>query len=441
MEVSQTTSLIFFRGWAEKFQQFKKHAFITLRDPPRKYQVVVSGQLPEGLTPESYIVVYGEKKQLPDGYTSFCDFEIHCTPEEIKIHSQAKPDFPMRCPPDLGPELKLSDRHLYLRDPKMAAMTRLRAILLRAIRMHFDGQEMTEIAPPYFVGNQCEGGATLFKLKHPGKAGHDEQDAFLTQSSQFYLEMAVPAVGDCYCIGPSFRAEKSHTRRHLTEFVHAECEWKDVTSFNKHLEHLKEMLYGILYHFWRLAEEDESLFKMVGIKERMQTLLKMAKDIQIMTHSEAINYCRTHEIYKDEERKVHFERIDDIPEAAERKMIDQIGKIVFLTRFPRIFKSFYMKPCEDDPRYVEGCDVEVPGVGEIIGSGVRVSSATELRERLKEEGLREADYREYIELREYGHSQTSGMGLGVDRFLTWILGVHSIRDVVTFPRFPGCITP
>lgn len=438
----KTETTLTVTGWVEKIQPFKKHSFLFVRDPPRKYQVVVVGSLlPDRLSQECYVEITGVKKRLPEGYTSFCDFEIHCTSQDIRVISDSKGDFSMRCPPDAGPELRLTERHFYLRDPKFVAITRLRTLLIRAIRDHFEGTDCTEIFPPSFVGNQCEGGATLFKLKHPGKSGSEDVDAYLTQSSQFYLEYALPALGDCFCIAPSFRAEKSHTRRHLTEFLHAECEWSGILKFEDHLQKLRELVQGILFHLGRLAHEDESLFKILGIEGRFETLRKMAQDIQVMTHADAITYCREHEIYKDEDGKVHFDKMDDIPEAAERKMIDQIGKIVFLTKFPKVFKSFYMKSCPDDCLYVQGCDVEVPGVGEVIGSGVRVSDPRELKKRLKEEGLREEDYREYIELREYGFGMTSGMGLGVDRFLTWILGTHSIRDVVTFPRFPGHLTP
>lgn len=166
----------------------------------------------------------------------------------------------------------------------------------------------------------------------------------------------------------------------------------------------------------------------------------MAREGIVMRHRDAIEYCRKHEIYKDEEKKIHFDVMDDIPEAQERKMIDQIGKVVFLVRFPKHFKSFYMKSCAADD-YVEGCDVEVPGVGEIIGSGIRISDPKELVKRLRDQRLKEEEYAEYIDLRKYGHGQTSVMGLGVYRMLTWLLGLFSIRDVVTFPRYPGRLTP
>lgn len=207
-------------------------------------------------------------------------------------------------------------------------------------------------------------------------------------------------------------------------------------SLEDHLEKLRSLVRGTVAKFLKYGRKylDE-----MGLTTRVEKLLKMTEDILIMTHREAIDYCRSHEIYKDD--KVHFDYDDDIPEMQERRIIDMIDKIVFLVKFPKGFKSFYMKTDPTDPEYVWGCDVEVPGVGEVVGSGVRVYDEKELRDRLRDQGLKESEYREYIELRKYGPGRTSGMGLGVDRFLTWLLGTFSIREVVTFPRYPGHLFP
>lgn len=421
------------RGWIDKIQTFPKHSFIVLRDGKNKIQVFAKKQLlPEVLTAESYIQVKGTVQKLPEGKYSYQPFEI--VADKVEVISLAQGDFSSRCPDNAGIEIQLGQRHLYLRNDKFTTITKLRALFLRAIRAYFDNSGCIEIVPPCFVGNQCEGGATLFKLDHVG------QPAYLTQSSQFYLEYALPSVGDCYCMGPSFRAENSQTRRHLTEFLHAEAEWRDVLTMEDHVKKLRDMMIGILGYFLEF-DESHGLLKELGRRTEVEKYFEMVKEGIIVTHREAIEYCRTHEIYKDEESKSHFFLTDDIPEAQERKMIDQMGAVVFLVRFPAHFKSFYMKSCQDDPTYVEGCDVEVPGVGEIIGSGIRVSDPDELIKRLKEQGLKEEEYSEYIDMRRYGHGQTSGMGLGVDRMLTWLLGLHSIREVVTYPRYPGRLTP
>ena len=231
------------------------------------------------------------------------------------------------------------------------------------------------------------------------------------------------------------------TRRHLTEFLHAEAEWSGIFTFEDHLTKLKLMLGGILARFIMYCEKQGDLLKQLGVKERVDKLLLMTKEIVMLPHREAIRYCRDHEIYKDPETKTHFDDCDDIPEAQERQMIDQMGKIVFLCKFPTEQKSFYCLPDPVDPSVSWACDVEVPGVGEIIGSSVRIGDTEMLLKRMKEQGLKPEDYREYLDLRKYGHGHTSGMGLGVDRMLTWILDLHSIREIVTFPRYPGRLTP
>ena len=427
-------------GWVSRVQTFKKHAFVTLRDGAGGFssiQVVLPGGIPVPVV-ESYVSITGVVKKLPEKAYSTQPIEIHAT--SLKILSSSDPDFSSRCPSDAGPTVRLDERHLYLRDDRFALLTKVRAVFIKSIRKYFEDSDCTEIVPPSFVGNACEGGATLFHLKHPASEKGDV-DCYLTQSAQFYLEMAVPALGDCFCIAPSFRREKSHTRRHLTEFLHAEAEWSGIFTFEDHLTKLKQLLMGILARFMTYCEKQGDLLKQLGLKERVDKLYLMTKEIVMLPHREAIRYCRDHEIYKDPETKTHFDDHDDIPEAQERQMIDQIGKIVFLCKFPTEQKSFYCLPDPVDPSVSWACDVEVPGVGEIIGSSVRIGDTEMLLKRMKEQGLKPEDYREYLDLRKYGHGYTSGMGLGVDRMLTWILDLHTIREIVTFPRYPGRLTP
>lgn len=433
--------VVILQGWVDKIQQFRRHAFVIVRDGPgahHRVQVVIPGTLGSPPIAESYLRVTGTVKPLPEGKYSYQSVEIQAT--AIQVIAGSDPEVTAKCPPDAGMETKVAQRHLYLRDPRFALITQVRALFLQALRKYFQTTKCTEIIPPCFVGNQCEGGATLFKLKYPARES-GEMDVYLTQSSQFYLEYVVPGVGDCYCIYPSFRAEKSHTRRHLTEFLHAEAEWFGMTSLDDLLTKLRGLLYGSLTYFLKYCDREGDLLGQLQVRDRIVKLLAMTQDIVIMTHREAIAYCRAHEIYADPVTKTPFGDRDDIPEAQERQMIDQIGKIVFLVKFPREFKSFYMATDPADPSYVLGCDVEVPGVGEIIGSGVRVATVEELSLRLREQGLKEPDYREYLDLRKYGAGQTAGMGLGVDRILTWLLDLHSIREVVTFPRYPGQVVP
>ncbi len=425
------------RGWIEKVQTFKHHSLLVVRDGAGKdshVQVYVPKTVQkEPMVCETYVELGGEVKQLPSGAYSFRPFELAA--DRLVVIGSSCSDFSSRCPSDAGPEVKLEERHLYLRDPKFTLITMLRTILVKALRKTLESMGCTEFFPSLFVGNQCEGGSTLFHLKHPSRDKGDV-DAYLTQSSQFYCEYLIPSIGDNFCISESFRAERSQTRRHLTEFLHAECEWKDVFTLEQHLEKLRTLIKGTVRRFLKYGRKYLDELKLT---ERVEKLLLMTDDILTMTHREAIDYCHKHEIYKDAETKTHFDYEDDIPEMQERAMIDQIDKIVFLTRFPKSFKSFYVLSYEDGTTY--SCDVEMPGVGECIGSTVREYDYQKLEAAIEANGLKKEDYREYLDMRKYGSGRTSGMGLGVDRFLTWLLGAFSIREVVTFPRYPGRLFP
>ena len=434
------------RGFVLTMRKGKKNSFIELKYGTAQVQVIVFTKLVEDVTIQSYVEIDGLVRLLPQGVYSSLPVEIHCS--KLQIHSLADIKYMSECPPESGNEIKLEKRHLYLRDPYFVLITRIRSQLVQAIRKHFESSDCQEIIPPCFTGVEAESGASLFSLKHPGKSTDKPLTAYLTQSSQFSLEMALPGVGDCYCIAPSFRAENSHTRRHLTEFLHAEAEWGGIMKFSQHLDKLRDLVQGILKHFIQLAgntlqqlDKFEQSQKRTSNKyQRALDLYEQSKDILILEHKDAVAECTKRGIFSDHEGTPFGER-DDIPEAQERALIDAIGKIVFLVKFPKEFKSFYMALDPEDQSRVLGCDVEVPGVGEIIGSGVREADYNRLHERLLDSGLKPEDYSEYLDLRKYGFGFTSGMGLGVDRMLVWLLGLHSIREVTTFPRFPGYLRP
>lgn len=427
-------------GWCDTIRSYKRHSFVELRVGEETLQClvpsVISSPLGEQFSTGAYVEMIGDVKKLPEGAYHRLPVEFHC--KQLKVLSKCESEILSKCKDDSGSEVALTERHFYLRLPKARLVIKARAHLLAAVRAHFEETDCIEIVPPSFTGVECEGGATLFHVEHPGRSSDKPMTAYLTQSSQFALEMLIPSVGACYCIAPSFRAEHSHTRRHLTEFTHAEAEWPGVVSFDVHLEHLRSLMKGVIKHFLRMGK---STLEKMGVYDRVLGLQKMTEDIKILDHKDAIKMCQSLAIYKDLETKTHFSERDDIPEAQERALIDSIGKIVFLVRFPKEFKSFYMGLDPQDPSRVLGCDVEVPGVGEIIGSGVREHDHERLTDRMMEFGLKPDDYREYLDLRRSGFGMTSGMGLGVDRMLMWLIGMDSIRDVVTFPRFPGYIHP
>ncbi len=419
----------------------KKLSFLTLYYGPTEVQVVYETSKVTTPTIMSYIRVTGTVRQIPSDKYSFMSVEI--VDASIQILSLADEKSQSVCPPEASQEVRLQKRHYYFRDPEFAKTLHLSDLLCQAIRMHFQTTHCREIIPPSFTGVECEGGATLFSVQHPGKSSAEPISAFLTQSSQFALEMTLPGTGDCFCIAPSFRAEHSHTRRHLTEFTHVESEWGGILTFEDHLDKLRGLLRGILRHFLDISEHELKKYgkyeKDRTLYTRVKTLYDMTADILVLDHKDAIKMCTQFGLEK--EPGVPFSERDDIPEAQERQLIDKIGKIVFLVRFPKEFKSFYMALDPEDSSRVLGCDVEVPGVGEIIGSGVRESDYDRLYQRLIESGLKPDDYSEYLDLRKSGFAYTSGMGLGLGRMLTWILGVSSIREVVAFPRFPAYVRP
>jgi len=430
-------------GWIDDLRPRKTCVFLTLRDGPTsldRLQVIVPKDAAQGLCRETYIRVTGACVMLPADKKSMKPFEFHGS--SVEILGPSKPDFLLLHPDGVPLEVEVSKRDMYLRTPKYSYITRSRSHLLKSMRKAMEAMGCTEITPPSFVGTQCEGGATLFELEHP--AAHGKTKAYLTQSSQFYLEKALPSQGDVYCMAPSFRAEASHTRRHLTEFLHLEAEWKDIFTLEDHMKKLIQMVQLILHYFKKYALETLKEYSALTGKDlvtRLDLLISKAHKTVHLKHQDAIEKCREFGIYKVPETKEHFSPRDDIPEAAERALVDTMDEIVLLSHFPMETKSFYMKPSPEDPTRALGVDILVPGVGEVTGSGLREGDYAKLLEQIQEQKLDPVDYAEYLALREYGFGQTSGMGLGVDRFLTWLLDLYSIREAVTFPRFPGCLRP
>jgi asparaginyl-tRNA synthetase len=441
------------RGWIDKIRGgAKKALFYTIREGPmHKVQVVVPVAVLEKLdekspTPESYVSITGIVQKLPPKAKSFLPVEIQAY--AVDVLSRADSDYPHRCPAGVGDDVrgpKYALRHLYMRDDKFAVDQDLVVAYVDSLRAFFNSDKMKEVFVPSFTSMQCEGGATLFELQHPGASTDKPMTIYANQSAQFYLEFALPSRGGSgtFCVAESYRKENSHTRRHLTSFLHAESEWKDSETIEQHKAKLTAMMKGSLTRFLRRAEIP---LKHSGKYDSVKAKLKMFDDVLILHHKDAIAMLRELGIKKSVERdgekvEVDFDDRDDIEEAQERQLTDKIGKVIYLWGFPREHKSFYMALDPKDKSRVLGIDVLVPGVGEIIGSGVRVSTVDELTARLKEQGLDPKDYEAYIDLRRYGFAGTSGMGLGVGRVMTWLLDKHSIREVVAFPRFPGYAAP
>lgn len=317
-------------------------------------------------------------------------------------------------------------RYLVIRGTRASSVLRMRSLITQCFREHFFDRGYVELFPPTLVNTSCEGGSTLFGLDYFGTP------AYLTQSSQMYLETGIPAVGDCFCILPSYRAEKSQTRRHLAEFHHIEAECPFIT-FDNLLEKIEDLFCDVTS---RAMQKGSDLLRILHPE-----LKEYKRPFKRMDYKDALAYCRENDIYKDEETKTHFEFGDDIPEGPERKMTDQIGEPILLCRFPTSLKSFYMQKTPEDPLLTESVDLLIPGVGEVVGGSMRIYDHEELLAAYERENVPAENYLWYSDMRKYGTCPHGGYGLGLERFCCYLMNIHHIRDVCLYPRMIGRISP
>jgi len=417
-------------GWVHWLRSQGAMIFFGLRDGtgfPGLVQCVLTGKLAQTvdavqLAREAAVEVKGTL--IPDERSKTGGFELQV--DWWRTVGRSFGEIENRYTPDSEVETLSDQRHLVLRETQNIYILKLRSMATQCFREHFFAKEYTEITPPTIVQTQVEGGSTLFKFDYFG------EPAYLTQSSQLYLETVVPVLGKAFCCMPSYRAEKSRTRRHLSEFTHFEGEVGFIT-FDELLEILEDMVVDVAE---RLLAKGGDMLKSVNpdFKVPERPFLRM-------NYSDAIKYCREHNIYKDEEKKEHFEFGDDIPEGPERAMTDKIGRPIFLCRFPAHMKSFYMNRCPEDNDLTESVDLLMPGVGEIIGGSMRSWNAEELLAGFKREGISPEPYYWYNDLRKFGSCPHGGWGLGLERYLCWIMGLDHIRKVCLYPRYVGRAKP
>ena len=380
-------------GRVHRMRDQKDVIFVTLRDGYGLMQCVLTGDLTKTydaktLTLETSMEIWGEMWQVPPKQHAPDDRELHADYYEIIGKAAGdKEAITTRVNPKADPQTLYDNRHLVLRGDNSSKVMKVRSALLRAFRQTYETgitPSCLEVTPPCMVQTQVEGGATLFEFSYYG------QKAYLTQSSQLYLETCLPSLGNVFCVAPSFRAEKSLTRRHLSEYTHIEAEL-DFISFDDLLVHLELVMSEVV----RLALADPKIEQMVT--ELNPDFKVPERPFMRMKYADAITWLNEHDILNEDGKPHEFG--DDIAEAAERKMTDIINRPIFLTRFPVEIKAFYMQKDPQDSRVTESVDCLMPGVGEIVGGSMRMNDYDELMAGYKREGIDPKPYYWYTDQR------------------------------------------
>jgi asparaginyl-tRNA synthetase len=407
------------QGWLYNQRESGKLLFPQFRDGTGLIQGVVSlKESPDafaalkGLTQESSVVITGKVRadqRAPGG------FEMDVTKVEVLQRIAEADPYPIQLK-EHGVDFLLDHRHLWIRSPRQVAILRIRAEVIRAAREFMDGQGYTLTDPPIFTPAACEGTTNLFEVPYV-----DESMAYLTQSGQLYLEAIAAALGKVYSFGPTFRAEKSKTRRHLTEFWMLEPE----AAF-AHLEDMMLLAEGLVSHAVQSV-----------VKNRSRELEMIKRDVAKLAAVKApfprISYDEAIAILQKSGNPAKWG--DDFGGDEETILSNQFDRPVMVHRYPAAIKAFYMQPDTQRPDLALGFDMLASeGYGEIIGGGERISSYDLLIQRLREHNLPEESFKWYLDLRRYGSVPHAGFGLGLERTVAWICGTEHIREVIPFPR-------
>ncbi len=411
------------RGWVYNKRSSGKVRFILIRDGTGILQCTILSARKEHplfkkfdeLTQESSLIVRGkvrEDKRAPGG------FELNI--EDIEILQIAK-EYPIT-PKEHSTPFLMEHRHLWLRSAKQHAVLQIRAEVIKAIRDFFDGRGFRLMDTPILTPSACEGTTTLFETEY------FDQKAFLSQSGQLYNEATAMAFGKVYCFGPTFRAERSKTRKHLIEFWMVEPE----VAFAK-LDDMVELGQDlVVYIIERALEKRRRELEILERDTRPLELVK--KPFPSMTYDEA------HRLLKEKGSKMEYG--EDLGAPEETLMSEIYDKPVCITLFPAQIKAFYMQPDEKRPDLVLGVDVLASeAYGEIIGGGQRIHDLELLEKKVKEFNLPREAYQWYLDLRKYGSVPHAGFGLGIERTVAWICKIKHIRETIPFPRLLYRIYP
>jgi asparaginyl-tRNA synthetase len=415
------------RGWVYRLRKQKENAFVLVRDDRGGViQCIFPVDRVASLTIESSVEVTGTVSQDPRAPEG--GYEIRG--KQLKVYNVAGADYPIG--EYQSDELLLDKRHLALRTRRMVAMAKIRATVLDYGRRWFVENDWMEVTAPTIVKGAVEGGSTLFKLKY------FDEEAYLSQSAQLYLEAMIFSLGPVWSLTPSFRAEKSRTVRHLAEFSHLEAEapWITLDDILKVQEQL--VSYVIQNTVRERAEE------LVYLKRDVADLKKVEPPFERLPYENAIDILRTKAftIVQENGSKREIRVGDDLNVDSERELTKNASKPVFVVGYPIAVKPFYVK--EDPERKGVGlaADMLAPqGFGEITSGGLREDDIVSMTERIKKEGLNPAAYDWYLDLRKFGSVPHGGFGLGIERLMRWITNVDDIKDTVLFPRTMSRVTP
>jgi asparaginyl-tRNA synthetase len=413
------------RGWLYNLRESGKLLFPIFRDGSGQIQGVVpkSAVPPEvfeaikGLTQESSVIVEGKvraDKRAPGGY------ELDVSNVKVLQRVAEGDPYPIT-PKEHGVDFLMEHRHLWVRSPRQAAILRVRAEIIKAARDFFDDRGFTLTDPPIITPAACEGTTTLFPVDY-----FDEQ-AYLTQSGQLYIEATAMALGKVYSFGPTFRAEKSKTRRHLTEFWMVEPEVAYAT-----LDDLMNLAEGLIsFLVKRCLERRRTDLQTIG--RDVAKLEKIEPPFPRITYDEAVQKLQEGHAKGAIENK--FEWGGDLGSPDETYLSAQYEKPVMIHRYPATVKAFYMEPDPQRPELALCVDVLAPeGYGEIIGGSQRMASHELLLQRIREHNLPESAFQWYLDLRKYGSVPHGGFGMGVERAVAWICGLEHVRETIPFPR-------
>lgn len=413
------------RGWLYNLRESGKLLFPIFRDGSGIIQGVVSKkEVPpelfetiKGLTLESSVIVTGNvraDKRAPGGY------EMDVRDAQVVQKVPEDDPYPISLK-EHGVDFLMEHRHLWLRSPRQVAILRIRSEIEKAVHNFFDQRDFTRTDPPILTPAACEGTSTLFEVEY------FDESAFLTQSGQLYAEATAMALGKVYSFGPTFRAEKSKTRRHLTEFWMVE----------------PEVAYAELDDIMRLAEDFISHIVQTVVANRSAELQVLERDIAKLenikppfprlTYDDAVKMLQ--EGHAKGELENRFEWGGDLGSPDETYISSKFDRPVMVHRYPTEVKAFYMEPDPDNPKVALCVDVLAPeGYGEIIGGSQRIGSYEMLLKRINEHNLPVEAFKWYLDLRKYGGVPHSGFGMGIERAVSWICGLEHVRETIPFAR-------